>query len=140
MPELGFTERTPESTEGESLAISSPDFVGWSSGLPRPELVFVTREEVLTGSALASVIFHAVALSNRTSELSVTRRLNRGLVLKVRNVSSQIFAWADEGPRRVSSRYASVDMGAAFKRMSHAYIRTCDCRCVQHGVFRSAQD
>ena len=64
----------------------------WSSGEPCSVLVCV----ILPGSGLRSVLascsLHATAFRRRIREASLTRRLKRGSVARVRNVSLRILA------------------------------------------------
>lgn len=83
------------------------------------------REPVLP--YLASCSFHATAFSNRLRLASVTRRLKRGSVASVRNVSLRIFEYAGERPRWTRSRYSSVGRGGISSRASQRYIRYDDC-------------
>ena len=62
-----------------------------SSGLPMEVATFVTEERFEEGGdCFASCKRHAMALSRRMSEASLTRRLKRGSVASVRKVSLRI--------------------------------------------------
>ena len=76
-----------------------------SSGLPRDVATFVTVERLEEGgNCFASCKRHAIALSRRMREASLTRRLKRGSVARVRKVSFRILEYAGEGPRWMSER------------------------------------
>ena len=63
-----------------------------SSGLPSDVATLVTAEMLEEGGdSFASCKRHAMALSRRMSEASLTRRLKRGSVANVRKVSLRIF-------------------------------------------------
>lgn len=74
----------------------------------------------------ASWSFHATAFNSRIRLASVTRRLNRGSVARVRKVSLRILVYAGERPRWIRERYSSVGTGGISRRMSHRYTRYVD--------------
>jgi hypothetical protein len=55
-------------------------------------------------SSFASWSFQAIAFSRRIRLASLTRRRNRGSVVRVRKVSFRILAYAGEAPRWMSPR------------------------------------
>lgn len=68
---------------------------------------------------LASCILHATAFNSRIRLASVTRRLKRGSVARVRNVSLRILVYAGDRPRWMRERYSSVGSGGISRRTSH---------------------
>ena len=118
-PRLVLLASSSSSLSSSSSAIRGGVLIRSSISRRRDEEGRDLRRRRLVFMSFMSWSFHATAFKSRMRLASVTRRLNRGSVARVRKVSLRILVYAGERPRWIRERYSSVGTDGISRRTSH---------------------